>query len=360
MDAIDLCEDEVEQPSPHENDAVWILDDEDENEVAQAALPAAQASVPSAAKQNIAAAGPGSTEVYVLDCGCQEHYDSLVSKLSKRAEGVQTAGSTAEAVDSFSCSSCGTLLSAQDVWKLLGPETTSKLYTAVAGSVKQTVLAQQGQADEHSTATQAATVAAVCCELWGELAALQALMLGGEPPAATPAATTSTRRQPQRSKAAQKQPKAAAKPKAKPKAKYSYLNHSGGNSSAWAAGTGFGGSMGTSKAAQEAMSAAAKRQAAVDTAMTTHFQAITAILQDPLPTAPPAAAAADNSAAGPSTSRKRGRSDARLYSGLPWPLCGMVLAGPLAWLLRLLYQNDSLMDVVGRAELYSAGMELMR
>jgi hypothetical protein len=38
----------------------------------------------------------------------------------------------------------------------------------------------------------------------------------------------------------------------------------------------------------------------------------------------------------------------------------VVLAGPLAWLLRLLFHNDSLMDVVERQELYSAAMELLR
>lgn len=245
-----------------------------------------------------------------------------------------------------SCGQCDALLSSQDLPQLLGPGATSRVYTALAAGVRQVSLSAQQQGQAGDEPTPAAAVAAVCVELWGELAALQALMLGGEPPSATAAATTPTRRQVQRGKGAQQ--KQQAKPASKSKAK---KHHGSGSSSkaAWAAGTGYGGQGGLDKSAQAAMSAAARRQSAADTAMQAHLAAITALLQDPLPEQP-----------GSHSGRKRGRGEGLLPSALPWPLVAVVLAGPLAWLLRLLFENDSLMDVVGRRGLYSAGMELLR
>jgi pyruvate/2-oxoglutarate dehydrogenase complex dihydrolipoamide acyltransferase (E2) component len=349
-DAIDLCDEDASQGG----NAAWLLDDGDENE----ASPYRQQASSVAAEQHTAAEVQTNTELYVLDCGCQGRHAELVRKLHENCGLLQEAGfgqtadSLAMAVSSVSCAYCSSLLSAQDTWKLLGPDVSSKLYTTLASSVKQVALAQQGQVRQQTADTQAAAVAGVCCELWGELAALQSLVLGGDPtpPKTTAAAAAGTPSRRGRS-AKQQQAKPPAKPKAKKAAKGS------GGSGAWAAGTGYGGSDGMTKAAQAAMSAAAARQAAADSAMIAHLTAITAILQDPLGTST-AAAASDPGAAGPS--RKRGRSAACLYSGLPWPLCGVALAGPLAWLLRLLFHNDSLMDVVERQELYSAAMELLR
>lgn len=368
--AIDLCNDAPSQG----RDEVWILDDYDDiNEAPPAALECAQQQAPPAAAEQHTAEVQPTTEQYALDCGCQEgRHAKLANKLQHTAECLQQAGfgqtvdSIAKALSSISCAQCSSLLSAQDAWKLLGPDACSKLYTSLASSVRQVTLAQQGQAAQQADTAQAAAVAEVCCELWGELAALQSLMLGGNPTpseSAPPAAADTPSRPGRRGRnAKQQQAKQPAKPKPKAKKpKYSYNGYgaSSGSSGAWATGTGYGGSGGgITKAAQAAMSAAAARQAAADTATTAHLTDITAILQDPLGTST-AAAANDLAAAGPS-SRKRGRSAAGLYSGLPWPVCGVVLAGPLAWLLRLLFHNDSLMDVVERQELYSAAMELLR
>jgi hypothetical protein len=38
----------------------------------------------------------------------------------------------------------------------------------------------------------------------------------------------------------------------------------------------------------------------------------------------------------------------------------VLLGGPLAWLLRLLFSNDSMMDVGGRQQLYREAMRLLR
>jgi hypothetical protein len=362
-DAIDLCDDE-DAPTQGGN-AVWILDDEEENEAPPTARAQQQAPSATAEQHTAAAEAQSNTGLYVLDCGCQGRHAELVRQLHEKSGLLQEAGfgqtadSLAKAIGSVSCAQCSSLLSAQDTWKLLGPDACSKLYAALASSVRQVALAQQGQGEQQTADTQAAAVAGVCCELWGELAALQSLMLGGDPTpskAASAAAAADTPSRPARRgrNAQQQQAKQPAKPKPKPMAKKAAEYSSG----AWAAGTGYGGSGGGNpKAAQAAMSAAAARQAASDTAMTAHLTAITAILQDPLGTS--TTAAADPASAGPS-SRKRGRSAAGLYSGLPWPLCGVVLAGPLAWLLRLLFHNDSLMDVVVRQDLYSTAMQLLR
>lgn len=343
MDAvIDLCDDEPPQQQQDDDECVVILDGAG-NE-AEAARPPRQ--------QTAAADTDADQTSFLLDCGCHYSRAHLLGRLQKQAGSVQQQLQGAQTLDSlevvaacFQCVQCGALLSSQDLPQLLGPGTTSRVYTALASGVRQVCSAvqQQGQAGDEATAA----VAAVCVELWGELTALQALMLGGEPPSATAAATTPTRRQAQRGKGAQQQQQ-QAKP-AKAKAKSSSKKPSSSSKAAWAAGTGYGGQGGMDKSAKAAMSAAARRQAAADTAMQAHLQAITAMLQDPLPAQQPG-----------HSGRKRGRGEAALLGALPWPLVAVVLAGPLAWLLRLLFENDSLMDVVGRGELYSAGMELLR
>ena len=345
MEAIDLCSDE--EPSQQlVEEEVCIIDDDE--------------GTPAAHRPGRAAAAPGQSQepdrpdLYVLDCGCQSSHGSLAAQMQQQAsrlqellgkQGGDAADAVADAAACLSCPHCSALLSAQDTLKLLGPAVTGTVYSAFAGGVKQ--LVQQGaHAQQEGTSPAHATVS-VCAELWQEFAALEALLLGGEPPAGAGQGTGS---KPKRGKKAsqQQKPKQAPKPKAK--------KSSGG---AWAVGTGYGGNGGAmTKADKAAMTAAADRQAAADAAMTQHLQAITATLQDPVSTATPTAAAGPSSSSG--VGRKRGRASNSAFAGLSWPVCGVVLAGPLAWLLRLLFQNDSLMDVVARGELYGAAIELLR
>lgn len=347
---IDLCDEEPPQQQQYDDDDdVVVLDDAYDERPPRQQTAAADTDP----RQQIAEADTDGDQSFLLDCGChysrahqfrrlQKQNDSLQQQL----QSTQTLDSLAVVAASLNCGQCGALLSSQDLLQLLGPGTTSRVYTALASGIRQVCLAAQQQGQAGDEPTPAAAVAAACVELWGELAALQALMLGGEPPSATAAATTPTRRQAQRGKGAQQQQAKAAKAKAKSSSKKP--PSSGNSRAAWAAGTGFGGQGGIDKSAQAAMSAAARRQAAADTAMQAHLQAITAMLQDPLPAQPG------------QSGGKRGRGEAALLSALPWPLVAVALAGPLPWLLRLLFENDSLMDVVGRGELYSAGMELLR
>jgi hypothetical protein len=335
---IDLCDDEPPQRQ-RDDDFVVILDDEAEAE-----------RLPGQETATAAADTAADDQDFVLDCGCHYSRAHLLRMLQQQADSLQQQLQGAQTLASLSASSscccrqCDALLSSQDLPQLLGPGATSRVYTALAAGVKQVSLSAQQQGQAGDEPTPAAAVAAVCVELWGELAALQALMLGGDPPSATAAATTPTRPQAQRGKGAQQ--KQQGKPASKSKAK---KHHGSSSKAAWAAGTGYGGQGGLDKSAQAAMSAAARRQSAADTAMQAHLAAITALLQDPLPEQP-----------GSHSGSKRGRGEGLLHSALPWPLVAVVLAGPLAWLLRLLFENDSLMDVVGRRDLYSAGMELLR
>jgi len=338
MDAIDLCGDEQKEI----DGAVWVLDDDDDVDPAHR-----QAAGKEEHQEKQQGSHHNNRGMYLLDCGCQEVAEALLSRLQQQAVHLQqmldgSAPAVADAVGCLACRHCSSLLSAQDAWKLLGCAVTSQVYTAVAKGVKQLVTEQQ-ELDADPSGSAAAAAVCACVELWQDLASLEGLMLGGEPPVGSAAAQG--RGGARRSK---QQPAKANKAK----------GYNSKGTKAWAAGTGYGGSEGFSKQAHAAMTAAAERQSAVDKAMTEHLNSITAILQDPLgTTCDPAAAAGPSSSNG---SRKRSRSNASLLTGLPWPVCGVVLAGPLAWLLRLLFSNDSLMDVVGRTELYSAGMQLLR
>uniref|UniRef100_A0A383W5T2 UBC core domain-containing protein n=1 Tax=Tetradesmus obliquus TaxID=3088 RepID=A0A383W5T2_TETOB len=160
-------------------------------------------------------------------------------------------------------------------------------------------------------------------------------------------------------------------------------------SSAWAAGTGYGGSgQHMTASTQHAMEAAAQRQVQSDAALQQHLSNIAAFIAG-RPIAAAAAAAMESAAAGNgaapsgSGSRKRQRQDAAAAEATPaapagiqpQPAaaaagvgvgalclagCAVLLGGPLAWLLRLLFSNDSMMDVGGRQALYREAMTLLR
>eukprot|EP00775_Hariotina_reticulata_P008948 gene8948-9124_t len=161
-------------------------------------------------------------------------------------------------------------------------------------------------------------------------------------------------------------------------------------STGWASGTGYGGA-GNEAAVKSAMAAAACRQKASDAAVLRCLNNITLLAsgRSPLPPAQQAAAAVatptEGAAAASTPSRKRRRHSINQAGadGQGSPGSGMLpagpassiaaagralgvagvavfLGGPLAWLLRLLFQNDSLLDIGGRQELYQAGMTLIR
>jgi hypothetical protein len=145
---------------------------------------------------------------------------------------------------------------------------------------------------------------------------------------------------------------------------------------------------------KSAMAAAAGRQKATDAAVLRCLNNITLLARDGfLPAAEQAqaaAASATEAAAVPGTgsteSRKRrrlsvdqaraeflpgsagcgaasagpARSTAGSVQALGVAGVAAFLGGPLAWLLRLLFQNDSLLDIGGRQDLYRAGMRLIR
>lgn len=152
--------------------------------------------------------------------------------------------------------------------------------------------------------------------------------------------------------------------------------------------TGYGGSAGGLNAqAHKDMSAAAKRQDAQDTAVRQHLNNIAHLIIG----APLASAGGGGGAAGPAgpfssvpgKGRKRRRQEqqdeiedqggvvalppaaagaaaAAGRAALSLVCCAVLLGGPLAWLLRLLLSNDSLMDVGGRQELYREAMQLIK
>jgi hypothetical protein len=131
------------------------------------------------------------------------------------------------------------------------------------------------------------------------------------------------------------------------------------------------------------MEAAAQRQAESDAALQQHLSNIANFVAG-LPIAATAAglpAAANGAAASAgSGGKKRRRQDDTAEAevplqappapaaaaagvgvrGLTLVSCAVLLGGPLAWLLRLLFSNDSLMDVGGRQQLYREAMRLMR
>lgn len=49
-----------------------------------------------------------------------------------------------------------------------------------------------------------------------------------------------------------------------------------------------------------------------------------------------------------------------ILHNIPISLCAVLLAGPLPYLLRLLFRNDSLLDISARKHLYEDVMRLMR
>lgn len=356
MEAIDLCDDEPDQQRAPPSDDVLVLDD-DEEEVQAASAAARKAHRPGL--DNPTGPGQGASGLYVLDCGCQGDFDTLSSQMQQQSGRLLrlpqrlTPAALTEAVGCLACSSCSSVLSAQDTWKLLGSAGMSQVHRALAAAVKQLALQQEEVPATHQPdASSAAAVTSACVDLWHELLAFEALMLGGDDPAAAPAATLS--------------PAAAAASSGRPAQRRSknqqrsYKRKRGGGA-AWAAGTGYGGDGGgLNQHARAAMTAAAQRQAAADTAMAAHLEAITAILRHP-PSGSGAGAGASGGD-GSSGSRKRPRAAAAggMPGLLPWPVCSVVLAGPLPWLLRLLFKDNSLMDIVARRELYSAGLELMR
>jgi hypothetical protein len=135
---------------------------------------------------------------------------------------------------------------------------------------------------------------------------------------------------------------------------------------------------------QHAMEAAAQRQAASDAALQQHVSNIANFIAG-LPIAAAAANGAAPNGTGAATSsgsKKRRRQDAAAPAAeapaapvstqqpaaaagvgacaLGLASCAVLLGGPLAWLLRLLFSNDSLMDVGGRQQLYREAMRLLR
>jgi hypothetical protein len=144
------------------------------------------------------------------------------------------------------------------------------------------------------------------------------------------------------------------------------------------------------------MEAAAQRQADSDTAVQQHLSNIANFIAG-VPIAPLAAAEGPSTAAAAaaaptnpgSGSKKRRRQDAATAAAeaakvtlavpaseppatpaaavsggaarvLSLASCAVLLGGPLAWLLRLLFSNDSMMDVGGRQQLYREAMRLLR
>lgn len=100
---------------------------------------------------------------------------------------------------------------------------------------------------------------------------------------------------------------------------------------------------------QKAMSAAANRQQATDAALTDHLTNICNILTSKNSSSRPGAGFSSRAAAAGGSA-----------IGIGVLGCAVLLGGPLAWLLRLLFSNDSLMDVGGRQGLYRQGMALLR
>ena len=96
------------------------------------------------------------------------------------------------------------------------------------------------------------------------------------------------------------------------------------------------------------MTAAAKRQQATDVAITSHLSTIYNIITS-----------ASNSSVQPSTGQSRA-AGAVSAADVGVAGCAVLLGGPLAWLLRLLVSNDSLVDVGGRQQLYRQAMQLIR
>lgn len=112
---------------------------------------------------------------------------------------------------------------------------------------------------------------------------------------------------------------------------------------------GYGGDCGRNTNLQKSMTAAANRQQTTDTAITEHLSNIYNIITSG------ASSNRQQDAAGFRPAAAVGSAGGVGVAG-----CAVLLGGPLAWLLRLLISNDSLMDVGGRQELYRQAMQLLR
>lgn len=109
---------------------------------------------------------------------------------------------------------------------------------------------------------------------------------------------------------------------------------------------GYGGDGHGSSNLQKEMTAAANRQQATDSALAEHISNIHGTISHQVS----------------NNRHNAGSSSAATAAagGLSVAACAALLAGPLAWLLRLLFSNDSLMDLGNRQELYRQGMKLLR